>query len=365
MAKSGSADLPLHGGNAPRWLFNRMEELGGAISEAVIQEHGQGELLERLADPYWFQALGCVLGFDWHSSGLTTTTMGALKEALELEKHGLTVAGGKGKTSRKTPSEIEQKGRDLKTSRLNELKDISRKSASVDNSCIQDSFTLYHHTVVFSEEGGWTVVQQGMNNSYARRYHWNSEELDNRVEEPHTAICSEGNSSEVLDLSARLSRETRKVSVDLVKDGPQHLERFFRKQGQSSLTSFTDRELKMPEHHLLRKHDLSQRSLKQLEKACQLQPQDFEELIAVKGVGKKSLRSLALIAELVHGTKNSWEDPAKFSYAHGGKDGTPYPVDRERYDRNIETLREMLDASEVEKEKKWEAFHRLEKSTAN
>ncbi|MFB6191545.1 MAG: DUF763 domain-containing protein [Candidatus Nanohaloarchaea archaeon] len=361
----GTADLPLHGGSAPRWLFDRMERLGGAISEAVIDEYGQEELLGRLGDPYWFQALGCVLGFDWHSSGLTTTTMGALKEALEIERHGVTVAGGKGATSRKTPEEIQRKGKDLKTSWLEEMKEVSRKSAAVDNSCVQDSFDLYHHTLAFSENGDWTVVQQGMNTSHARRYHWHSRELEDPVEEPQAAICSDERKEEALDLSSRTSRETRNVSVDLVNDGPGHIERYFRKAGQSSLSRFTGEKLEMPDHHRLSRHDLSPRSIKQLEKAQEIQPADFEELLSISGVGKKSLRALALVAEVVHGTESSWKDPAKYSYAHGGKDGTPFPVERDRYDDNIRRMREMLDASGIEKEEKKKAFRRLDKVTSD
>ncbi len=355
MAKSGAATLPLHSGSAPGWLFKRMEKLGGAISEAVIQEYGREELLERLSDPYWFQAFGCVLGFDWHSSGLTTTTMGALKESLSLEEHGVTVAGGKGKKSRETPQEIEESS--ISTSKIEELKKVSRLSASIDNSCIQDSHSLYHHTLVFTEDGDWSVVQQGMNSSHARRYHWNSPE--HLVEEPHEAICAPERLENVLNLSSKNSEETRQVSLDLVNDGPEHLTRYL--TGQSSLKDFPN--LEMPDHHWLRRSDLTERSIKQLNAAYEVQPQNFKELLQVDGVGKKSLRALALISELVHGSKPEWDDPAKYSYAHGGKDGTPYPVNRQRYDKSIEMVRKAVEAAEINDRETEKVLKRLHNFT--
>lgn len=346
---SGTADLPLHGGSAPAWLFQRMEDLGGAISELIVREYGRDEYLERLSDPYWFQAFGCVLGFDWHSSGLTTTTMGALKEALDLGELGVAVAGGKGKNAWRTTEELEESV--TGTSDLERLKEASRTSASVDGSCVQDGHELYHHTLIFSEDGEWTVVQQGMSDEYARRYHWSSLDDPGFLDDPQSGIAAMERRGEVLDLSSRGSRETRQVSLDLVRDDPVHLERYVKKQ--STLEDFTGKELKMPDHHRLKLEDLSTRSIRQLERAYEEDPEDYEELLKTDGVGKKSLRALALIAELVHGSESSWEDPAKYSYAHGGKDGTPYPVDRERYDRSIEELenavREKVDGKEERK----------------
>ncbi|MFB6204537.1 MAG: DUF763 domain-containing protein [Candidatus Nanohaloarchaea archaeon] len=357
MAKSGTADLPLHTGKAPRWLFDRMEELGGKISEVIIEEHGQEVLLERLADPYWFQAFGCVLGFDWHSSGLTTTTMGALKQALEPEEHGLKVVGGKGSASRNTPEEIAGNEFNLSTSAVERLQDISRKSAAVDNSTVQDSYTLYHHTMVVSEEGDWVVVQQGMNDSYARRYHWLSSETEGLLEDPQAAVASQRKRDETLNLSSSRSGETREISVDLVNDNPSHLMKYV--NGQHSLDDFSrNRKLDMPQHHILRDSDLSEKSIEQLQEAYEVQPADYEELLSVKGVGKKSLRALALISELVYGSESSWDDPAKYSYAHGGKDGTPYPVDREKYDESIEHLEHALEKTEDGKHKR-KAMKRL------
>ncbi|MFB6207833.1 MAG: DUF763 domain-containing protein [Candidatus Nanohaloarchaea archaeon] len=357
MAKSGTADLPLHTGNAPGWLFDRMEELGGKISEVIIEEYGHQVLLERLADPYWFQAFGCVLGFDWHSSGLTTTTMGALKQALEPEEHGVKVVGGKGAASRKTPGEIAGDEFNLGTRRVEALQEVSRKSAAVDNSTVQDSYTLYHHTLVFTEKGDWTVVQQGMNDDYARRYHWLSSETESFLQDPQAAIASQRKRDETLNLSSSRSEETREISVDLVNDNPSHLMKYV--NGQHSLDDFSsDRKLDMPQHHILRESDLTEQSIKQLQRAYEIQPRDYEELLSVKGIGKKSLRALALISELVYGSDSSWDDPAKYSYAHGGKDGTPYPVDREKYDESIEHMEQVLEKTEDGKQKR-KAMKRL------
>jgi hypothetical protein len=371
MARRSSADLPLHTGSAPRWLFERMEELGGAIAGAVVEEHGQAELVARLADPYWFQALGCALGFDWHSSGLTTTTMGALKSAIDPQALGVTIVGGKGGTSRRTPEEIQDTPLGLSGGTRDVLERTSRLSAAVDNGCVQDTYTLYHHTMAITEGGDWCVVQQGMNDSRARRYHWLADSVDSFVEEPQSAICSQARADSPLDLTATASAETRATSVDLVKDDPAHLKREL--AGQHSLADFgggraeadgtvelsTDADYSLPSHHELRRADLSERALDQLERAYEYQPEDYEALVALEGVGQGSLRALALIAELVYDAESSREDPAKYAYAHGGKDGTPHPVDRERYDRSIEYMQDMLAGTEVDRETKQAALDRL------
>ena len=369
MHREGTATLPLHSGSAPRWLFDRMVELGGAIAEVVIEEHGRAELLTRLADPYWFQAFGCVLGFDWHSSGLTTTTMGALKEALDPEAHGVFVAGGKGATSRRTPDEIDGSAIDLPGGDRAELKRLSRMSAKVDNACVQDTYTLYHHTMVVSEEGDWCVVQQGMDDATARRYHWLSAEVQDLVCEPQSAIASQAAPESVLDLTAGRAEETRDVSVDLVKDDPSRLKRYLQPSGQRSLADFgvadawsdgaSLSELHMPDHHELRPSDLSERAIDQLQRAYEFQPTDFEELVGVEGIGPGSLRALGLIAELVYDAESSHEDPAKYAYAHGGKDGTPYPVHRERYDRSVEFLQMTLEQAELGRDARRDAMRRL------
>lgn len=350
-----------------------MVDLSEAIVEVILEEYGQDELLRRLADPYWFQALGCVLGFDWHSSGVTTTTMGALKEALDPIEHGVVIVGGKGAMSRKTPDEIDDTILDVTAGIRSELKRSSRMSAAVDNGCVQDDYTLYHHTMAISESGRWCVVQQGMGDSMARRYHWLSDEVKSYVEEPQAAICSQTRHADVLDLTAESSAETRAVSVDLVCDNPAHLKREL--EGQRSLSEFggstnvsadsdpptlqRDPEFVLPNHHELRETDLSTAALDQLQHAYEYQPDDFEDLVALEGVGKGSLRALALIAELVYDAEAAHEDPAKYAYAHGGKDGTPHPVKRERYDQSIEHLRSMVRGAELDRETRQSSLKRL------
>ena len=376
MNRRGTATLPLHTGSAPRWLFDRMVELSGAIAGVVVEEHGRSELLRRLADPYWFQAFGCVLGFDWHSSGVTTTTMGALKEALDPEEHGVFVAGGKGATSRRTPDEIDDAQVRLSGGDRAALKRSSRMSAKVDNACVQDAYTLYHHTMVVTEDGEWCVVQQGMDDSTARRYHWLSADLEAFVVEPQAAICAPTRRADVLDLTAERSAEAREVSVDLVNDDPARLKRYLQPAGQQSLGDFgggsgggvgdpgggtpaREPHLRMPNHHELRPSDLSERAIDQLQRAYEVQPADFEALVGIDGIGRGSIRALGLIAELVYDAESSREDPAKYAYAHGGKDGTPFPVDRERYDRSVEFLQTTLEQAELGRDARRDALDRL------
>jgi hypothetical protein len=341
-----------------------MVDLGEAIAEVIIADYGQEALLARLADPYWFQALGCVLGFDWHSSGVTTTTMGALKEALDPEAHGMMIAGGKGATSRETPTEIDDAADVLHGLRPARLKRASRLAAAVDNGVLQDTYTIYHHTMAITEAGQWTVVQQGMADSTARRYHWSSEDVGDLVVEPHSAIASQDSPPEVLDLTAGTSAEARDVSVDLVQDDPSRLQQYTQPAGQSTLGSFAGENdqaphLEMPSHHELRRSDLSARSIDQLQRAYEYQPDDYEELVELDGIGKGSLRALALIAELVYDAETAREDPAKYSYAHGGKDGTPYPVDRERYDESIEHVRAAVERAELARSSRQSMLSRL------
>lgn len=373
MTKRGTATLPLHTGTAPPWLFERMERLGGAIAELIIEEFGRTEFLHRLADPHWFQALGCALGFDWHSSGLTTTTMGALKAALDPHEHGVVVAGGKGATSRNTPSEIESVSLDLPTGARSSLQESSRLSALVDNACVQDTYTLYHHTMVLTEDGDWCVVQQGMNDQWARRYHWVSDTVEDFVVEPQSAICSQASPASVLDLTASTSAETRAVSLDLVKDDPTHLKRYLKAPDQTSLTDFGGRtatdgprdfptpepDLRLPDQHALTLSQLSEGSIDRLNRAYELQPESYEDLLTTDGVGPKSLRALALIADLVYDAEACREDPALYAYAHGGKDGTPEPVDRQRYDRSIEEIRAALQGAAADRQLKQTALQRL------
>jgi len=344
--KTGQADLPLHGGKAPSWLFKRMVRISKPISEMIILEYGTSEYLKRMSDPYFFQAFGCALGFDWHSSGLTTTVTGALKLAMKPES-GVMIAGGKGKTARKTKEDILSIGEKFNFSedQVKKLIRSSKISAKVDNNLLQDSYQLYHHTFFMDEKGKWGVIQQGMNNetSYARRYHWLSDSIVNYVEEPHSGIISARNEEKVLDLTSKESAEARKVSLDLIRENPIHLKKYEKQNvsvesGQKSLFEFT--KLSLPRRHEIIQLDLG--NFEAMEKAYELQPKSYEDLILVKGFGGKTIRALALISNLVYGSNLSWKDPAKYSYAHGGKDGYPYPVNRELYDQNIELLNDSV-----------------------
>lgn len=375
--KTGVANLPLHGGKAPTWLFKRMKLLAGAIVEALIYEYGQDEFLRRISDPYWFQALSCVIGFDWHSSGTTTTTTGALKEALSPEVHGLGVAGGKGKTSRKAPLDIETVGAVLRlsTQKIDELKYSSKMAAKVDNALVQDGHQLYHHTLFFSENGNWAVVQQGMSKHYARRYHWLSDRVNCFVEEPHSAICSQMKVNSVLDLTSEDSRENREITLDLVRDGPSH---FLKYTNQRTLTDFSnptepfeaDRllfakpsSLSMPKRHEILPVDIGKVGMNALQMAYEIQPERYEDLVALEGIGPKRIRALALISELIYGASTSWTDPAKYSFAHGGKDGHPYPVDRDTFDHSITALKGALNDAKLDKNEKYGAIKRLNRYT--
>ena len=343
-SRTGLATLPLHGGYAPAWLFRRMVPLAREVAIFIAGEFGRAELLRRLSDPYWFQAFGCVLGFDWHSSGVTTTVCGALKEGLRGTERelGIYVAGGKGATSRKTPSEItaacERLGRDPEP-----LVYASRISAKVDNSAVQDGYQLYHHTFVFTPEGEWCIVQQGMcdETAMARRYHWLSDNVTSYVNEPHAAVCCDAR-AETLNLIAAESASVRDASAVLAREKPE-------------VTLLT-----MPRHHEVSERDINPRYLhKILLRTYEQAPKDFEALLAIEGVGAKTLRALALTSELIYGTRPSYQDPARFSFAHGGKDGTPFPVDRKTYDQTIDVMRHALNRAKVDRSEKIAAFRRL------
>ncbi len=364
MERTGTAEMPLHSGKAPSWLFSRMKKLASPIAKLIIEDYGRREFLKRISDPYWFQAFGCLLGFDWHSSGLTTTVCGALKEALSIEQHGVAALGGKGRTSRKTPKEIANLAEELNFNekKTNELIKTSRLVAKIDSSCVQDSYQLYHHSFFITEEGRWAVVQQGMNSSYARRYHWINTKQDGFFNDPHNGIISQRLSRDVLNLASKSSSETRQVSLDIIKDNPEKLKNYLYKQ--TTLLNFSKKKLSMPRHHKLTEEELPQSVIQALKKAYQLQPENYEELVLLKGIGAKSLRALALISETIYGTKASWKDPAKYAWAHGGKDGWPYPVDKPTYDSSIKFLKEIVEATEIEKKEKKSALRRLNKLNA-
>ncbi len=371
MKRTGVVNLPLHGGKAPRWLFNRMVKLAREVSEIIIYEYGQEEFLRRISNPYWFQAFSCVLGFDWHASGTTTVTTGALKAAIDAEKFGVAVCGGKGGTSRKTPGDIERASDifSLSSRRTDELIHASKLSARVDNTCVQDSYQLYHHSFFFTEKGKWAVVQQGMNESYARRYHWLGEEVKGFVDEPHAGISCDRKEEKVLNLTAKDSKETRKVSLDLVKDNPVHIEKFLNKNPQKGLMEFEQefhpagipawREFTMPEHHPVLDIDVGKAGMEVIRKAYEIQPESYEELISLRGMGPKRIRALALISDLLYGTEPSWEDPVKYSFTHGGKDSFPFPVQRRVYDNSILNLRDAVEQAKIGRKEKLYAIKRL------
>jgi len=354
-ARTGIANLPLHHGKAPRWLFDRMTRLSREITLFIVTEHGPEEMLRRISDPHWFQAFGCVLGFDWHSSGVTTTLCGALKEGLRgLEGElGLCIAGGKGRTSRRTPAEIENYA-DSISADPSSLIYASRMTAKVDNSALQDGYQLYHHTFLFTRGGSWAVVQQGMNesNRYARRYHWLGEEMSDFVCEPHAAICSQER-GEVLNLVASESTPSRITITSIATEQPPEGILKDMKRIKS---------LDLPRRHHLSLHDINpDRISKGLFLIFDRQPKGFEELLGLEGVGPKTIRALSLISELVYGVPASFRDPARYSFAHGGKDGHPFPVDRETYDKSIELMARAVHKARIDNTEKRAALDRLNK----
>ncbi len=343
------ADLPLHYGKVPPWLAERMSKLGGAIIEAVVLEYGRSEVLNKLSDPSWFQAFGCVLGMDWHSSGITTSVMGALKKALnpKFNELGIYIAGGKGKYSRQTPAELialsERTG-------LNgdELVRSSKLSAKVDNTAIQDGFQLYLHTFIVTDEGEWAVVQQGMNNDngMARRYHWHSTQFKSFIKEPHTFIYGK-NQGQILNLTDALADETKSGILSLVKEGPKIIVPEVIK-------------LIMPTHHDVRAEDVDIKRLGSvLALAHERETKDFESLLLLEGVGPRTIQSVALVSEIIHGTASRFTDPARFSFAHGGKDGHPFPVPTKVYDQTIDILRMAVDKAKIGETDKQQAIKNL------
>jgi len=364
LRKTGTAELPLHPGTCPAWLFERMVKLSGEITEAIVLEYGTQEFLRRMSDPFFFQSLGCAVGFDFHSSGLTTTLTGALKEALEPDNLGLAVCGGKGRSSKRTPQEIQGLADifSFSSHKADELEHASRMSAKVDNSCVQDGYQLYHHAFLVSEGGDWAVVQQGMNDRFARRYHWLSENVRSFVEKPHSSIVGERREASALDMTAHENEEARKISVDLARDGPQKIMTNVREVGQRSLEEYLGESpvmtrLVMQEQHTITK--LSKQTVAALKKAYEFQPDSYEDLVSINGIGPRAVRALALVSNLIYGKRLSWEDPVRFSFAHGGKDGIPYPVDRQTYQKTIDLLGDAIGDAKVERKEKLNALRRL------
>lgn len=344
------ANLPLHPGKAPAWLYKRMVRLGEAITGIIIEEYGIEKLFQLLSNPYWFQSFACVLGYDWHSSGTTTVTTAALREV--MEKWGVMAAGGKGVAAR-TQSEIEEKAMKIDAP-VERIKYASRMVAKVDNAALQDGYKLYHHMIFFDEHGRWLVIQQGMNtsNGYARRYHW-IWKIKSFVDEPHAGII--GKKDIALNMVAHESSEARKASIDIVREKPLKIEKYIKSIRKNAPKQATlDRhimELSMPRR-------INWDGLRQ---AYEIQPSNYEEMLAIKGIGPATVRALAYISELIYGSPPSWRDPVKFSFAVGGKDGVPYPVNRKAMDEATQILQMSLEEVKIGKNEKMKALKRLRK----
>ena len=375
--RTGYADLPLHTGVVPKWLADRMMQLGTLIVESIIQNYGKKEVLVRLSDPLWFQSFGAVLGMDWHSSGITTSVMYALKRGLNPRAHelGICICGGRGKYSRRTPEELmylsNATGMDgtalVRTSKL---------CAKVDNTAIQDGFQLYQHNFIVTDQGDWAVVQQGMNTALrtARRYHWCSSNLRSFVEEPHTGIVGE-NRGEILNLTDAGARPARSTILGIAKERPdrilseikdivpaQNQMELFTPEQDSRIIQIADgsRNCIMPSHHDVRAEDVDLKRLGGvLATAYESQPSDFESLLLTPGLGPRTLQSLALVSEVVYGTPSRFTDPARFSFAHGGKDGHPFPVPCRIYDESIRILGESIEKSKLNYTDKSDCLKRL------
>lgn len=413
LKSTGHADLPLHYGTVPRWLADRMMVLGTLIVESLIQNYGKKEVLRRLSDPLWFQSLGSVMGMDWHSSGITTSVMYALKRGINprAKEFGLYICGGRGKYSRRTPEELialaNSSGLDG-----DDLVRSSRLCAKVDNTAVQDGFQLYQHNFILSSEGDWAVVQQGMNENSktARRYHWCSANIKSFVEEPHTAVTGE-NQGEILNLAAKEASGTRGAIMDFTKETPDRVIHEIKKiaepdssfsvgyggssksvakktdsaQGllfpefaDSSLPEkikieineneiiHSERNIILPQHHEVRQEDVDLKRLGALlATAYESQPQDFESLLLTPGLGPRTLQSLTLVSEVIHGTPSRFSDPARFSFAHGGKDGHPFPVPLKVYDESIRVLRDSIEKSRLGYNDKSECLRRLHQTALN
>lgn len=349
MKRSGSADLPLHGGHVPLWLSERMAKLGLAIVETLVMEFGAASVISRLSDPFWFQSFGAVMGMDWHSSGITTSVLGALKRAVNphSKELGLYFCGGKGKSSTKTPDELLAVG--YRTGLDGgQLAGLSRLTAKVDNTAIQDGFQLYQHNFIVTDTGQWCVIQQGLNNntSTARRYHWYSQGLTSFVNEPHAFIYGQ-NQGEILNLTAAGAASTRANVLQIANENPEHMLKELR-------------HLSLPAHHDVRLEDVNMKRLgAMLWVAHENKPEDFEQLLMLKGMGPRSLQSLALVSEVIYGNPSRFSDPARFSFAHGGKDGHPFPVPVKIFDETIATLQTAIQRARVGNSDKADAIRKL------
>ena len=350
MKRSGFADLPLHGGRVPVWLAERMQKLGTAITESIVYHYGTSEFLARLSDPFWFQAFGAVMGMDWHSSGITTSVLGALKRGLRGRENelGIFVCGGRGKESRRTPTELLTVA-DKKALDGAGLVRTSRLTARIDNNAIGDGFQIYLHSFVLSAAGEWAVVQQGLNaaNGLARRYHWHSANIRDFVSEPHTAIVGEHEGS-ILNLVGRRAKPAHAALLQIASEPPDK-------------TISEVRKLVLPRHHDVRPRDVDLKRLGSvLAVSYEKQLRDFASLLLTENLGPRTLQTLSLVAEVVHGTPTRFSDPARFSFALGGKDRHPFPVPLKTYDQSLSVLRRSLDAAKLGRSEKIEGFSRLD-----
>jgi uncharacterized protein len=349
--RSGFADTPLHGGHVPSWLSGRMTRLGTAIVESILLHYGHAAFLSRLSDPFWFQALGSVMGMDWHSSGITTSVMSALKRGLNprASELGLYVCGGRGKQSRQTPDELraiaDRQGLDGDT-----LVRSSRLTAKIDNNCIADGFQIYLHSFVVAASGEWAVIQQGMNTTtgFARRYHWHSAQVRDFVVEPHTGIMGEP-AGPIINLVDAQAGPAQDALLTIARDRPE-------------LTLGQIRHLEMPRHHDVRPEDVDLKRLGAvLAVAYERDLHTFADFLFTENLGPRTLQTLAMVAEVIHGTPVRFSDPARYSFALGGKDGHPFPVPLKTYDESIDVLRRSLDAAKMDGGDKLEGFRRLNK----
>ncbi len=367
--RAGSADLPLHGGHVPKWLSDRMTRLGAVITEAIVLEYGRDEMLRRLAHPFWFQSFGAVMGMDWHSSGITTSVIGALKRGLTPSGElGIHVCGGRGSHSRQTPHELVAIGDRIGFDGA-ALATASRLVAKVDSAAVQDGFDLYLHGFIVTDDGHWVVVQQGMNGDrrQARRYHWLSEGLRSFVDEPHSAIDGV-DQGVIVNLTDRRAETSRRRQLDILGElGPDGIERQLAKLQGSRVQQPASRSqpvlphLVMPAHHDVRPDDIVARRLHgNFAAAAECGPQDFSELLLVPGVGARTVRALAQVAEVVHGAPYRFSDPARFSVAHGGKDRHPFPVPLKVYDRTIDVLKTAVRKAKLGQSEALAAIKRLD-----
>jgi len=380
MIQRGVATFGLDYGKCPRWLFERMVKLGQQMIEVIVEEYGPEEFIKRIGDPVWFQSLGTVLAFDWNASGLTTVLTASLKESVKHRQKnlGIFICGGKGKTSLKTPQEIENYSAQIgfNQENTNSLVYNSKMAAKVDSSLVQDNFDIYHHAFFFSKGGAWTVVQQGMNaqNQTARRYHWHSQKVTDLVCEPHSGISSQLRVP-TLDLTSKKSGKNRKISAELVQGNYQGLMKDIQilrkhssklsqvavlkyKEKQMTLLNLENREFKW--HPVLMENFSKSRYLEKiLYKVCHQKPENYEKLLALEGVGPKTIRALSLVSEMIYGAKPSYEDPARYSFAHGGKDATPYPIERGVYDSTIDFFSRVIKAMKTNHSEKQKMINRL------